>query len=222
MMKIKPIVTAISIATLSLSATVFAAPTDNTRTLPVDNLPDIDSLSGINLEESRSSSVDSDTRITLPNNDSATNAQPQVSTPAASDRMGQLIDSKRAAQPNIGTGIASNDIASNDIASTDIAANNTASNAVAADNMSVEELTRKDQQSDTTDDISDGQALAGPSSAAADTSNFEVTNSAQLQNIGDESAIKSIEDKNGKRYTTLDLKLQSSKRSVIARLIRRC
>ena len=210
MMKIKPIVTAISIATLSLSATVFAAPTDNTRTLPVDNLPDIESLSGINLEESRSSSVASDARNTLPNNDSATNAQPQVSTPAASDRMGQLIDSKRAAQPNIGTGIASNDIASNDIASndiasTDIAANNTASNAVAADNMSVEELTRKDQQSDTTDDISDGQALAGPSSAAADTSNFEVTNSAQLQNIGDESAIKSIEDKNGKRYTTLDL-----------------
>lgn len=188
MMKIKPIVIAISIATLSLSA--FAAPTDNTRTLPVntvDNLPDIESLSGINLEENRSSSADNGTRITLPNNATANNSQPQdrVSTPSTPDRMGQLIDSKRAAQPNIDT--------------------DTASNAVAADNMSVEELTRKDQQSDTTDDISDGQALAGPSSAAADVPNFEVANSAQLQNIGDESAIKSIEDKDGKTYTTLDL-----------------
>lgn len=189
MMKIKPIVIAISLASLSLSA--FAAPTDNTRTLPVntvenlDNLPDIESLSGINLEENRSSSADNGARITLPSNAATNNVQPQVNTPSASDSMGRLIDSKRSsAQANIDT--------------------DTASNVVAADNMSVEELTRKDQQSDTTDDISDGQALAGPSSATAD-ANFEVANSAQLQNIGDESAIKSIEDKDGKTYTTLDL-----------------
>ena len=41
---------------------------------------------------------------------------------------------------------------------------------VAADNMSVEELSRKDQQSDNTDDISDGQAVAGPNPASISTS----------------------------------------------------
>ncbi len=170
-MKIKPIVTAISIATLSLTVSVsaFAA--------PAENLPSIASLSGINLEESRSSSIDEgNTRITLPSDTAKSSTKPQAKRSPAPDSMGQLIDSKRASQAN----------------------------AVAADNMSVEELTLKDEQSDSTDDISEGQAVAGPETSA-DISNFEVTDNAQLQNIGDNSAIKSIEDKDGKRYTTLNL-----------------
>ncbi len=166
-MKIKPIVTAISIATLTFSITAFAASDNTTRTLPVntaDNLPNIESLSGVNVEESRSGLSDEGASLTLPNRT------------ARADTMGQLIDSKRLEQPKT----------------------------VAADNMSVEELTSKDEQSDSTDDISEGQALAGPDSSA-DTANFEVTDNAQLQNIGDNSAIKSIEDKDGKTYTTLNL-----------------
>ncbi len=169
-MKIKPIVSAISIATLSLSASIsaFAA--------SADNLPSISSLSGVNVEESRSSSIDDgNTRITLPTEAIKPN-KAQTKRPPAADSMGQLIDSKRASQAN----------------------------AVAADNMSVEELTLKDEQSDSTDDISEGQAVAGPETST-DTANFEVTDNAQLQNIGDNSAIKSIEDKDGKRYTTLNL-----------------
>ncbi len=166
-MKIKPIVTAISIATLSLSMSAFAAPESNTRTLPIntaDSLPNMSSLSGINLEENRSRS------------------------PAA-DSMGQLIDSKRTRQATTAK----------------TATNTDTSNAVAADNMSVEELTLKDQQSDSTDDISEGQAVAGPDIGTTDAPNFEVNNEAQLQNTGDNSAIKSIEDKDGKTYTTLNL-----------------
>lgn len=169
MMKIKPIVTAISIATLSigLSMSAFAAPESNARTLPintVDSLPNMSSLSGINLEENRSRS------------------------PAA-DSMGQLIDSKRTRQATTAK----------------MTTNTDTSNAVAADNMSVEELTLKDQQSDSTDDISEGQAVAGPDEGAVDVPDFKVNNAAQLQNTSGNSAIKSIEDKDGKTYTTLNL-----------------
>ncbi len=75
----------------------------------------------------------------------------------------------------------------------------TRSPSVAADNMSVEELVLKDQQSESADDISDGQAFAGPDT----TSNVSQNEQNQLSN--NDSAIKSIEDKDGKTYTTLNL-----------------
>lgn len=99
----------------------------------------------------------------------------KTSKPAAKpsiDRMGQLINSQRE-QPS------------------------TAS--VSPDNMSVEELVLKDRQSESADDISDGQAFAGPDT----TSN--VSQSEQNQLLNNDSAIKSIEDKDGKTYTTLNL-----------------
>ena len=75
----------------------------------------------------------------------------------------------------------------------------TRSPSVAADNMSVEELVLKDQQSESADDISDGQAFAGPDT----TSNVSQNEQNQLSN--NDSAIKSIEDKDSKTYTTLNL-----------------
>lgn len=143
MMKIKSLVAAISIASLSigLNVSVSAAPNETTRTLPVNT------ANGV------ASSVDS---------------------------MGALIDRQQDNRIN-------------------------STNSVAADNMSVAELTRKDQQSDSTDDISDGQAVAGPSAGNTGNSNFEAATAAQIQSANDDSAIKSIEDKDGKTYTTLNL-----------------
>ena len=176
-MKINPIVIAISIATLSFNISAVAATADTNRTLPVNKLPSISSLSGVNVKESRSGSTDNGTSITLPSNSVKNSTKSTTKSSLSIDRMSQLIDSKRATNQN---------------------------NAVAADNMSVAELTQKDEQSDTTDDISEGQAFAGPDSSA-DSTNFEVNNQAQLENVGDNSAIKSIEDKDGKTYTTLNL-----------------
>ena len=88
------------------------------------------------------------------------------------DRMGQLINSQRQ-QP--------------------------ATASVSPDNMSVEELVLKDQQSESADDISDGQAFAGPDTTATSSA------SGQSQTASIDPAIKSIEDKDGKTYTTLNL-----------------
>ena len=156
MMKIKPLITAISIAVVSMSA--IAAPTDGTRTLPVrtaDSLPSIAKKVGLNVQESRSSSVvDSSTTVKLDTNKAK-----------SADRMTQLIDAKQDAEVK-------------------------ASVAVTADNMTVEELTRKDEQSDS-DDISEGQAVSAPSSAMADSAT--------------DTSIKSIADVDGKKHTTLNL-----------------
>ena len=144
MMKMKPLITAISLAlfSASVSLSAIAAPADNTRTLPVrtaDALPSIAKKVSLNVQENRSSS--------------------------AADRMTQLIDAKQEAK--VDTSVA-----------------------VTADNMTVEELARKDVQSDS-DDISEGQAVAAPSSAIADSSA--------------DTSIKSIADVDGKKHTTLNL-----------------
>ena len=156
MMKIKPLITAISIAVFSMSA--IAAPTDGTRTLPVrtaDSLPSIAKKVSLNVQESRSSSVvDSSTSVKLDTNKAK-----------SADRMTQLIDAKQDAEVK-------------------------ASVAVTADNMTVEELTRKDEQSDS-DDISEGQAVSAPSSAMADSAT--------------DTSIKSIADVDGKKHTMLNL-----------------
>ena len=144
MMKMKPLITAISLAlfSASVSLSAVAAPADSTRTLPVrtaDALPSIAKKVSLNVQENRSSS--------------------------AADRMTQLIDAKQEAK--VDTSVA-----------------------VTADNMTVEELARKDEQSDS-DDISEGQAVAAPSSATADSSA--------------DTSIKSIADVDGKKHTTLNL-----------------
>ena len=144
MMKMKPLITAISLAlfSASVSLSAVAAPADSTRTLPVrtaDALPSIAKKVSLNVQENRSSS--------------------------AADRMTQLIDAKQEAK--VDTSVA-----------------------VTADNMTVEELARKDVQSDS-DDISEGQAVAAPSSAIADSSA--------------DTSIKSIADVDGKKHTTLNL-----------------
>ncbi len=154
MMKMKPLITAISLAlfSASVSLSAVAAPADSTRTLPVrtaDALPSIAKKVSLNVQENRSSSLDAPTAV----------------QPKAADRMTQLIDAKQEAK--VDTSVA-----------------------VTADNMTVEELARKDEQSDS-DDISEGQAVAAPSSATADSSA--------------DTSIKSIADVDGKKHTTLNL-----------------
>lgn len=173
MMKMKPLITAISIAIVSASVSAVAAPADNTRTLPVrkaDSMPTIAQPNmakkvSLNVQENRSSSLDS--------------RAPAVATPAlkpkSPDRMTQLIEEKQEADED-----------DNDAQQAD------EQQSVSADNMSVEELARKDVQSDSTDDISDGQAVAAPSAAVAN-------------NRPADTSIKSIEDVDGKKYTTLNL-----------------
>ena len=160
MMKMKPLITAISIAIVSASVSAVAAPADTTRTLPVrkaDSMPSIAKKVSLDVQESRSSSIDARTTV-QPTVNQANKAKP-------ADRMTQLIDSKQEAEAN--------------------------SAAVSADNMTVEELSLKDVQSDSTDDISEGQAVAAPSTSTADSAN--------------DPAIKSIEDIDGKKHTTLNL-----------------
>ena len=168
MMKMKPLITAISIAIVSASVSAVAAPADNTRTLPVrkaDSMPSLAKKVSLNVQENRSSSLDS--------------RAPAVATsalkPKSPDRMTQLIDEKQEADED-----------DNDAQQAD------EQQSVSADNMSVEELARKDVQSDSTDDISDGQAVAAPSAAIAN-------------NRPADTSIKSIEDVDGKKYTTLNL-----------------
>ena len=92
MMKMKPLITAISIAIVSASVSVVAAPTDTTRTLPVrkaDSMPTISQPSivkkvSLDVQENRSSSLDGGTATSTP---TANKAQAK---PA--DRMTQLID----------------------------------------------------------------------------------------------------------------------------------
>ena len=160
MMKMKPLITAISIAIVSASVSAVAAPADTTRTLPVrkaDSMPSIAKKVSLDVQESRSSSIDARTTVQPTTN--------QANKAKSADRMTQLIDSKQEAEAN--------------------------SAAVSADNMTVEELSLKDVQSDSTDDISEGQAVAAPSTSTADSAN--------------DPAIKSIEDIDGKKHTTLNL-----------------
>lgn len=142
MMKIKPIITAISLAIVSASVSALAAPADDTRTLPVrtaDTMPDIAKRVSLSIQEDRSRSM----------------------------------------------------------------------NSAAADNMSAAELTLKDEQSDSTDDISEGQAVAAPSDISSidstDPLAFELPDNEKRQDFSDDATIKNIEDKDGKRYTTLNL-----------------
>ena len=106
-----------------------------------------------------------------------------VETPSvdSTDRMGQLIERKEDSNPT----------------------------AVVADNMSATELARKDERSDITDDISGGQVVAAPNNASAnntsDSLGFEPPKLGQSVGSSDDTAIRSIEDKDGKRYTTLNL-----------------
>lgn len=181
MMKMKPLITSMSIAVLSASMSVsaFAAPDNNTRTLPVrtaDQLPSIAVLASLDVQENRSTSIF--------NNDSVTTPKPKPK-PNANDSMGDLIDTKQNNRAN------------------------STSQPVAADNMSADELTRKDEQADLTSDISDGQAVAAPSDASSidstDPLSFELPKYENLQNLSDDPTIKNIEDKDGKRYTTLNL-----------------
>lgn len=80
---------------------------------------------------------------------------------------------------------------------------------VAADNMTAEELTRKDEQADRDDDIDEGQAVSAPNqgfaASSADPLSFELPESEQLQDFSNDPTIKSIEDADGKRHTTLNL-----------------
>lgn len=79
------------------------------------------------------------------------------------------------------------------------------SNVVLADNMSAEELARTDEQSDNSDDISEGQVVAAPSKVPSDAASSELPDSEQTQDESDDSTIKSIEDKDGEKRTTLNL-----------------
>lgn len=174
MMKIKPIITAISIAAMSASVGALAATADNTRTLPVrtaNAMPGLAQKVSLNVQENRSRS------------DGAATVQLNTENAKPVDSMNQLINTKQDAQ------------------------NSTP--APAADNMSAAELTRKDEQSDSTDDISEGQAVAAPSDVSSiDSSDplaFELPESEKRQDFSDDSTIKNIEDKDGKRYTTLNL-----------------
>ncbi|MEJ6551442.1 L,D-transpeptidase family protein [Psychrobacter pacificensis] len=174
MMKIKPIITAISIAAMSASVGALAATADNTRTLPVrtaNAMPGLAQKVSLNVQENRSRS------------DGAATVQLNTENAKPVDSMNQLINTKQDAQ------------------------NSTP--APAADNMSAAELTRKDEQSDSTDDISEGQAVAAPSDVSSiDSSDplaFELPESEKRQDFSDDPTIKNIEDKDGKRYTTLNL-----------------
>ncbi len=173
MMKMKPLITSMSIALLSASMTIsaFAAPNNNGNVKSADKLPSLAVLASLDVQENRSRSIDGNNAI----------ATPKIK----SDRMGQLIDNQKDSQKK------------------------SASKSVVADNMSAAELTLKDEQSERMDDISEGQAVANPNGAlsdnAADSLTFEAPIDVQRSDINDDSSIKSIVDKEGKTYTTLDL-----------------
>ncbi|MGP5553230.1 L,D-transpeptidase family protein [Psychrobacter celer] len=178
MMKKKPLITAISIAIISASVSAFAAPDETARTLPVrtaETLPSLAQKVSLDVQENRSHTIEP--RAT----EATSSVKPNKS--ASSDSMTQLIDSKQAsdATPKANT----------------------------ADNMSAADLTLKDEQSERTDDISEGQAVAAPSNIDAidssDPLSFELPDNEKRQDFSDDPTIKSIEDKNGKRYTTLNL-----------------
>ena len=178
MMKKKPLITAISIAIISASVSAFAAPDETARTLPVrtaETLPSLAQKVSLDVQENRSHAIEP--RAT----EATSSVKPNKS--ASSDSMTQLIDSKQASDA--------------------------APKANTADNMSAADLTLKDEQSERTDDISEGQAVAAPSNIDAidssDPLSFELPDNEKRQDFSDDPTIKSIEDKNGKRYTTLNL-----------------
>ena len=163
----------IAALTASISLSALAAPNNNTRTLPVQangELPSLAVLASLDVQESRSHSIDNGRASTL-----------EIQPNPSDDSMGQLIERQQDDSPT----------------------------SLPADNMSAAELTRKDEQSDRTDDISGGQVVAAPSSTAPNSSSdslgFEMPAFGQSAGISDDTAIKSIEDKDGKTYTTLNL-----------------
>lgn len=98
-------------------------------------------------------------------------------TKPQSDRMGQLIENK--SQP----------------AAT-----------VDPDNISAAELTRQDRLKDASDDFAEGQAVASPDdTGTADPFSLTQTDNTNLASAAGDTSIKSIEDKDGKKITTLDL-----------------
>lgn len=182
-----------------VSTGAIAAPSDNSRTLPVrsiDALPDISSLSGVKIDENRSRSVD-------PSLPSASEAKS-----ANTDRMGQLIENKSQIQP--ATPPVTSAPAQNQINNQSITLTPSTTPSLNPDNMSAAELTRQDEISDSTDDIEEGQAVASPTGSDDALSNnsplpYNQPTTEQRQLATDDTAIKSIENKNGKTYTTLDL-----------------
>lgn len=179
MTKTKPIISAISIALASTIMSVSA------MAATPESLPDMAVLAALSIDENRSTTFDGETKS---NKAPATPTAPSRTSPMPPDRMGQLIDRKK-------------ETAAADTQNPD--------NTVAADNMSAAELTRKDEQSDSTDDISAGQAVAAPSDVdsidSSDPLAFELPEQELRQDFSDDPTIKNIEDKDGKRYTTLNL-----------------
>lgn len=180
MMKLKPLIASMSIAALSASISVgaFAAPNDSARTLPVRTADQLPSIAVL-----ASLDVEENRNRSI----ASTTATPKNNMP---DRMGKLIDAKR-----------------NQSTTSTKPMNPSPSNDVAADNMSAQELARKDEQSDRTDDISEGQAVAAPSQGNEpfDAPAFEIPRTEQLQAANTDTTIKSIEDIDGKTHTTLNL-----------------
>ncbi|MGM8888869.1 L,D-transpeptidase family protein, partial [Psychrobacter sp. 1U2] len=88
MMKIKPLIASMSIAIISASMSLSAvAATDNTRTTPArtaDKLPGIAVLASLDVQESRSTSIDNNNTV----------ATPSIK-PKTTDSMSDLIDTKQ-------------------------------------------------------------------------------------------------------------------------------
>lgn len=165
---------------LGFSALANAAPNNTQQTLPVRNgasLPTLSNLSGTQVTESRSRTVSTQSA-------SQSAAKQKSTTAATTDRMGQLIDHKSVATTN-----------------------KAIPKPALPDTISATALTRQDEISESSDDIADGQAVASPDSTdAADAiSTNPSTQTTQMTGSSDDAAIKSIEAKDGKKLTTLDL-----------------
>lgn len=152
-----------------VSTVALAAPD---RTLPVRTTtpaPTINSLGGVQINESRHTG----------------------DTSTQEDTMGQLIEDKSQSNKAVSDRTASAVAEENNIST------------VQPDNISAAELTRKDELTDI-DDIEEGQAVASPD-GSDQIDPLSANSTTNLQGVADDDAIKSIENKNGKKYTTLDL-----------------
>jgi lipoprotein-anchoring transpeptidase ErfK/SrfK len=130
-----------------------------------------------NLAKLASLKIDENHSTSLGTNSNTSSTMGAAKPKPAGDRMGQLIENK--SQP----------------AAT-----------VDPDNISAAELTRQDELKDASDDIEEGQAVASPDDAGvADPFNNTQTDNTSLASAAGDTSIKSIEDKDGKKITTLDL-----------------
>lgn len=162
------------IASISLPPAI-AAPESTSRTLPVrtvEQLPDINRLSKLQIQEHQSTQV----LTTTSNPDVQSQHLDQPDAQSQMDEMASLIHNKSITVYQIPS---------------------------EADQISADELTQNDVQSDNIDDISGGQAVAQPSSE--DPLSYELPEHEQHQDFSNDPTIKSIENKNGKLYTTLNL-----------------